>query len=62
MTATVLAPSGPPATPPGDDAPLGVVVVSYGSAELLRRNLAYRVAEGDFGAPAPHFAPGEGSY
>ncbi|SDN45372.1 glycosyltransferase [Geodermatophilus sp. DSM 45219] len=40
MTATVLAPFGPPATPPGDDAPLGVVVVSYGSAELLRRNLA----------------------
>src|SRR3954447_17926941 len=40
MTVTALAPSGPASTAPDDDAPLGVVVVSYGSADLLRRNLA----------------------
>jgi GT2 family glycosyltransferase len=39
---TLLAPSGvvPSAPAPGVDAPLGIVVVSYGSADLLRRNLA----------------------
>ncbi len=40
MTATVPAPPGAPPVPPGDDAPLGVVVVSYGSPDLLRRTLA----------------------
>ena len=40
MTVTALAPSGPAGAAPDDGAPLGVVVVSYGSAELLRRNLA----------------------
>ena len=40
MTVTALAPSGPADAGPDDGAPLGVVVVSYGSVELLRRNLA----------------------
>ena len=39
-TVTALASSGPPSTAPDGDAPLGVVVVSYGSPDLLRRNLA----------------------
>lgn len=39
-TATALAPSGPAGTAPDDGAPLGVIVVSYGSAELLQSNLA----------------------
>ena len=40
MTLTAPVGLGPSAPAPGDDASLGVVVVSYGSAELLRRNLA----------------------
>jgi GT2 family glycosyltransferase len=37
---TALVPSGPADTDPDDGTPLGVVVVSYGSARLLRENLA----------------------
>ena len=40
MTATVPAPPDSPPVPRDGDAPLGVVVVSYGSADLLRRTLA----------------------
>ncbi|WP_369257924.1 glycosyltransferase [Geodermatophilus amargosae] len=40
MTAVALPVLPPPPGPAADDAPLGVVVVSYGSAELLRRTLA----------------------
>lgn len=47
MTATTLVPVGTPATEPGDGGPLGVVVVSYGSADLLRRNLAPAGLAGD---------------
>lgn len=40
MTLTAPAPVDPSPSVPADDAPIGVVVVSYGSADLLRRNLA----------------------